>query len=128
MSTLRVGTIANAAGSQSTSAENVINGSAKAWVNFNGVGTVSIRASFNVSSITDNGLGDYTVNFTTAMSDTNYSMVGCSYWSASDVLVPSMYETGLTARTASAIRIRTTYIFSGITLYDGAFNNVAVFR
>jgi hypothetical protein len=44
----------------------------KAWVNFNGTGTVAIRASFNVSSITDNGTGDYTVNFTTAMADTNY--------------------------------------------------------
>jgi hypothetical protein len=44
----------------------------KAWVNFNGSGTVSIRSSFNVSSITDNGTGDYTVNFTTAMADTNY--------------------------------------------------------
>lgn len=44
----------------------------RAWVNFNGTGTVAIRASGNVSSITDNGTGDYTVNFTTAMPDTNY--------------------------------------------------------
>jgi len=47
----------------------------RAWVNFNGTGTVAIRASFNVSSITDNGTGDYTVNLTTAMSDVNYSAV-----------------------------------------------------
>jgi len=46
----------------------------RAWVNFNGTGTVAIRASGNVSSITDNGVGDYTVNFTTAMPDANYSM------------------------------------------------------
>ena len=45
----------------------------RAWVNFNGTGTVAIRASGNVSSITDNGAGDYTVNFTTAMSDANYA-------------------------------------------------------
>ena len=44
----------------------------KAWVNFNGTGTVAIRAGYNVSSITDNGTGDYTVNFTTAMPDVNY--------------------------------------------------------
>jgi len=50
----------------------------RAWVNFNGTGTVAIRASFNVSSITDNGTGDYTVNFTTAMPDANYSCVGMS--------------------------------------------------
>ena len=45
----------------------------RAWVNFNGTGTVAIRASGNVSSITDNGTGDYTVNFTTAMPDANYA-------------------------------------------------------
>jgi hypothetical protein len=45
----------------------------RAWVNFDGTGTPSIRASFNVSSITDNGTGDYTANFTNAMSDTNYT-------------------------------------------------------
>lgn len=47
----------------------------RAWVNFDGTGTVTIRASANVSSITDNGIGDYTVNFTTAMPDANYAAV-----------------------------------------------------
>ena len=51
---------------------------ARAWVNFNGTGTVAIRASGNVSSITDNGTGNYTVNFTTAMPDVNYSVSGIS--------------------------------------------------
>jgi len=46
----------------------------RAWVNFNGTGTVAIRASGNVTSITDNGTGDYTVNFTTAMPDANYAV------------------------------------------------------
>lgn len=68
MSTLRVNTIQNVAGS----GDPAINGAAKAWVNFNGTGTVAIRASFNVSSITDNGVGVYRVNFTNAMPDTNY--------------------------------------------------------
>ena len=45
----------------------------RAWVNFNGTGTVAIRASGNVSSIADNGTGDYTVNLLTAMPDVNYS-------------------------------------------------------
>jgi len=48
----------------------------RAWVNFNGTGTVAIRASGNVSSITDNGVGDYTINFTTAMPDANYAITG----------------------------------------------------
>jgi len=47
----------------------------RAWVNFDGTGTVAIRASGNVSSITDNGTGDFTVNFSTAMPDTNFSGV-----------------------------------------------------
>ena len=48
----------------------------RAWVNFNGTGTVSIYESGNVSSITDNGTGDYTVSFTTAMPDENYVLAG----------------------------------------------------
>ena len=46
----------------------------RAWVNFNGTGTVAIRASGNVTSITDNGTGNYTINFTSAMPDVNYSV------------------------------------------------------
>ena len=48
----------------------------RAWVNFNGTGTVAIRASGNVSSITDNGVGNYTINFTTALSDIDYTPLG----------------------------------------------------
>ncbi len=53
--------------------DNSENYKCRAWVNFNGVGTVAIRASGGVSSITDNGVGDYTISFTTAMPDANYS-------------------------------------------------------
>ena len=77
MSTLRLTTISNQTGSASVPSDTVINGSAKAWVNFNGTGTVAIRAAFNVSSITDNGVGRYTANFTSPMIDANYSVV-CS--------------------------------------------------
>ena len=65
MSTLKVNTIQNTSGVEVYTA--------KAWVNFNGTGTVAIRAAGNVSSITDNSTGNYTVNFTTAMVDENYS-------------------------------------------------------
>jgi hypothetical protein len=71
MSTLRVNTLQNAAGT----GQPAMSGAAKAWVNFNGTGTVAIRASFNVTSITDNGTGDYTVNFTNALEDANYVTV-----------------------------------------------------
>lgn len=55
----------------------------RAWVNFNGTGTVAIRASGNASSITDNGVGDYTVNFTTAMPDVSYGMSGSNTYGTS---------------------------------------------
>lgn len=48
----------------------------RAWVNFNGTGTIAIRASGNVAGITDNGVGDYSINFITAMPDTNYVISG----------------------------------------------------
>ena len=74
MSTLKLDTIASRDGSESTDVTNVINGSAKAWVNFNGSGTVAIKESFNVSSITDVNVGRYTVNFTNSMQDDAYSI------------------------------------------------------
>ena len=54
----------------------VTNGSAKAWVNFDGSGTIATRDSLNVTSLTDNGTGDYTVNFSSAMVDDNYAFFG----------------------------------------------------
>ena len=75
------GNLANCTGIPAPAALSTASGSApsysaRAWVNFNGTGTVAIRASGNVSSITDGGTGVYTVNFTTALTDVNYS------WSA----------------------------------------------
>lgn len=76
MSTAKFDTLQNAAGSKSVPVATVVDGSAKAWVNFNGTGVVAIRAAFNVTSITDGGVGTYTINFTTAMTDANFSCVG----------------------------------------------------
>ena len=67
MSTIKVDTIKNGAGTREYFP-------CTAWVNFNGTGTVAIRDSGNVSSITDNGTGDYTLNFTVAMADADYSI------------------------------------------------------
>jgi hypothetical protein len=75
MSTLKTNTLSNVAGTASTAIENAINGSAKAWVNFNGTGTVAILGQYNVSSITDLGTGSYRVNFTNAMANSNYGVV-----------------------------------------------------
>jgi hypothetical protein len=90
----------------------------RAWVNFNGTGTVAIRASFNVSSITDNGTGDYTVNFTTAMSDANYA-----YSSGSVNNFGSMYLSSIA--TGSLRLVNTNNAGSPV---DGATLVVSVFR
>ena len=72
MSTLKVTNIQDTAGGNSSTSAEIYSGRAKAWVNFNGEGTVAIRDDFNVNTIGDNGLGDYTVNFSTALPDSDY--------------------------------------------------------
>ena len=80
----------------------------RAWVNFNGTGTVAIRSSFNVSSITDNGTGDYTVNFTTAMPDVSYSISGSATLLSSGASAPRiMAPYDVDTQTTSSSRVRT---------------------
>ena len=74
MSTIKTTTLSTQGGS-TVPVDTVVNGTAKAWVNFNGQGTVAIRRAFNVSSITDTAVGYFRVNFTTAMPDANYSVL-----------------------------------------------------
>lgn len=73
MSTIKATTLSNLAGSKTVPVDTVAQGSAKAWVNFNGTGTVAIRRAFNVSSITDVGTGNYVINFANAMTDASYA-------------------------------------------------------
>ena len=96
----------------------------RAWVNFNGTGTVAIRASGNVTSITDDNTGTYTVNFTTAMPDVNYSVCGAvgNFTSGDKFIVYS----NLTAPTTSTVKL-------GSTTAAGASNDTnyvwaAIFR
>jgi hypothetical protein len=129
MSTAKFDTLSTLDGSQSVPVNTVAQGSAKAWVNFNGTGTVAIRASFNVSSITDNGAGDYTVNFTTALLDANYAAVVTSSAMQNSVTGKFTNIVGVTGRnttpTTSALRV-----FSGYTTgtFDEDYVNVAIFR
>jgi hypothetical protein len=95
----------------------------RAWVNFNGTGTVAIRASGNVSSITDNGVGDYTVNFTTAMPDVNYSVCGMTYDNVGNVRVVSQKY----AQVAGSRRIVVSNP-STFNEFDSDQISVAVFR
>jgi len=95
----------------------------KAWVNFNGTGTVAIRAGLNVSSITDNGTGDYTVNFTNAMADANYSV---SVTGTRSSALACGVNDSLAAPLAGAVRIST--FSTGGTPNDSPYVNVTIFR
>ena len=100
MSTLKTGkvkttTISNELDTESTDVTNVVNGTAKAWVNFNGTGAIAIRGSFNVSSLVDNTTGQYTVNFITAMPDANYVIVSIS----ADISVAGIGSIGIISGT-----------------------------
>jgi hypothetical protein len=79
----------------------------RAWVNFDGTGTVSIRASGNVSSITDNGTADYTVNFATAMPDANYAVSALSS-SGGTFSNVAILRSDAGQKTASSVRIIST--------------------
>jgi hypothetical protein len=76
MSTLKVNVLQNFAGSKSANVADIIDGFAKAWCNWNMIGTPAIRKSFNVSGITDVAVGDQTVNFLSALADANYTVDG----------------------------------------------------
>jgi hypothetical protein len=92
----------------------------RAWVNFNGTGTVAIRASGNVSSITDGGVGIYTVNFTTAMPDANYAVTGAVGigFNGGESLNP-------VTLTTSSVQVDTTILAAKV---DRDNVNVAIFR
>jgi hypothetical protein len=118
----RVTTLADSAGANTSTPAEIASGRAKAWVNFNGTGTVAIRASYNVSSITDNGVGDYTVNFTTALVDGNYSCVAIGDRNNSAIGSVS----NASAPIATAVRV--AFMANGGSNADPVYTNVAIFR
>ena len=100
--------------------------SARAWVNFNGTGTVAIRSSGNVSSITDNGTGNYDVNFTTSMADTNYATIATGAGVSGMATIRDVW-----VQTESEATGHTTvnaYRSGGSTQVDMPFMYVSVFR
>jgi hypothetical protein len=116
------GVTTNAGGSVNPSTTiDGINYSCRAWVNFNGTGTVAIRASGNVTSITDNGTGNYTVNFMTAMTDANY----CVSLTAGDNASNYFAERSVTYTSSD---YRFLVVNSSASLRDSENCNVAFFR
>ena len=107
----------------------------RAWVNFSGTGTVTIRASGNVSSLTDNGTGDYTVNFTTSMPDTDYCVLGATQRNTSSnatgVHISCNTHSSATARSTGSVRVVTSLAGTGTEAgvpFDVEAVNVAIFR
>lgn len=103
---------------------------ARAWVNFNGIGTVAIRSSGNVSSITDNGVGNYTINFATALPNANYSVVATidAQLDFTAIAVTRAVYTSQPLNTASSCRILTGYVDPSTSAKeDMRAVNVAIF-
>ncbi len=103
---------------------------ARAWLNFNGTGTPAINADFNVTSITDNGTGDYTINFESALSDANYSVLAGAVTDTTSgamqvSLVASAYGSAPTLKSTTQCRIQVT---NGSSRYDCYNISVAFFR
>jgi hypothetical protein len=115
--TVDADTLASGAGGIASSDQSVC----KAWVNFNGE-TFATRDSYNVSSVTDNGTGDYTVNIDTDMANVNYSVVGCAGDSVNTIagafVIANIYAVG-------SIGIKVLYAHSQV--YDRKNVNIAIF-
>ena len=130
MSTLKVTNIQDTAGGNSSTSAEIYSGRAKAWVNFNGTGTVAIRADFNVTSITDNTTEDYTVNFTNAMADANY--VSCITAFHTTTAGANSYTSsaayGGVSQTTSSVRMSGMSGTDSGESRDLAYMAVAIFR
>jgi len=123
-------TIGSTAGTSTTTMNGTVNAAGlangvKAWVNFNGTGTPAINASYNVSSITDNGVGDYTLNFTTALADANYAASGFAGDTAFSVGV-TLSSWGTYTQTTSAFRFKVYYSLN--SLVDATNTHVKIIR
>ena len=126
MSTIKVDTIQHTSGISTSSTNDIHAGRAKAWVNFNGSGSVSIRDHFNVSSITDNGTGNYNVNYATAITSANDCAVA---WGMRSTGSDSNYICWRRSTpSVSSINVRSTHVWSsGGTNEDLQFYYVVVF-
>ena len=112
------------------STNNAYNGIAKAWVSFDGLtgSTATIRGSFNVSSVTRNGTGDYTVSFTTSMPNINYSynVSNAYYYSAGGLAAQLNVQTGGTESAPTTSSCRFVIVAFNSTPFDCKYVNVAV--
>jgi hypothetical protein len=109
-------------GTNSTSSTNCIQGSAKAWCNYNGTAG-TIRGSYNIASVTKNGTGDYTFNFTNAMPNANYAAVTTGGQKTVNWGIP-MFSVASAPSTTS---VRFTYQDPSDTVRDSIYQSMVVF-
>lgn len=136
MSTIKVTNIQDTSGgSQSTSVQ-LAQGRSKAWVNFNGSGTVAIRDDFNVNTITDNGTGNYTINYTNSMTNANYAWVGQIGYSGDNTnsllnveALSGSSNSYSSTTTTSSLNVETVYVDSSTnrTRFDARYVAISVF-
>ncbi len=130
MSTLKVGTIANTSGGSGSTPEQIDKGRAKAWLNYDQINN-NLRGSFNVSSITDNASGEFTVNFSASFSATDdYIPVGFVHRSNSAGRVLNHIDS-LLSKTTSAYKVRTSSTTNGqvvgLSSFDSEYVQIAFF-
>lgn len=121
MSLLKVNTVSDVLGTHQGNVADLVQGAAKAWVAFNGTGTVAILSAYNVISITDNGLGIYTVNTANALQDANYALaVSLDLAATRATIRPTLF-------TNTSVRLTCTG-GAGDSAADAAYVSVAFFR
>jgi len=128
MSTLKVNTIQNTSAAHSSTPEEIAQGRAKAWCRFTvSGGTPSINDSFNISSITDNGTGDFDFVFATAMSNANYAAVSTSEVGSSNINIPCLVSNGQATSDVRFQYFRITTLAGGGVTIDPPAGAVTVF-
>jgi hypothetical protein len=132
MSTAKFNTLSNLAGSLTVPVATVVQGSAKAWVYFTvPAGTPIIQTAFNITSITDNGAGDYTFNFTSALVDANFAFAGLGTAGGANYQIAGGNIAGGVVRTTSSLRTPFGFVSStggALTAQDPASASIVVFR
>lgn len=120
MSTLKTANIQDTSGNNNSTPEQINQGRAKAWVSFDGTGTLAVGDSFGVSSVTDTATGQYTVNFTTNFADTNYAVIHGAIYASGNGFFHSYYN-------VSTSSVTLLFIASGGSYTDSSHVSAAFF-
>ena len=125
MSTIKVTNIQDTSGGNQSTSEQIAQGRAKAWVNFNGGrnGSFGIRDDFNVTSVTDLGTGDFDINFATSMANSSYAFVGHSNYERTS----GNGRMFLSGRTRTTSKIFVEALGDGGVSYDAEDNDCTIF-